>query len=447
MENEIFERMPIPKAYFKIALPVVIGMVVSLIYNLADTWFIARTGNTALVAGVSLCAPIFTLMVAFSDIFGLGGSNLISRLLGRGRREEVSHVSAFSLFGALGFGVVTAAVMLLFRTPILSLLGASQETMPYASSYYFWLALGAPAIILNVVPGNLLRTEGLSELAMVCTVAGAVLNIVLDPIFIFSLGMGAAGAALATVLSNVMSDLFFLAVMRRKSEVLSTRIRDSKISAAMLGSILSIGIPASVTNLMQSLAVLLTNRCLVSYGTDKVAALGIAMKVNMVCMLILVGFAFGAQPALGYCFGAGNQKRLRGFLRFDVQVQLVLSIAFIGIVFLFTEPILQIFMRNPQVVGAGIAMLRCLTISAPAVGLILVMTTLFQAEGKALPALILAISRQGVVLVLCLFILQTVFGYTGILIAQPVADVVTLGIAGILLRKYSFTEKNGMQLP
>ena len=432
MENEIFERMPIPKAYFKIALPVVIGMVVSLIYNLADTWFIARTGNTALVAGVSLCAPIFTLMVAFSDIFGLGGSNLISRLLGQGRREEVSHVSAFSLFGALGFGAVTAAVMLLFRGPILNLLGASAETLPYASSYYFWLALGAPAIILNVVPGNLLRTEGLSETAMVCTVAGAVLNMVLDPIFIFGLGMGAAGAALATVLSNLISDILFLAVMRRKSKVLSIRLRDCRIPASMLGNILAIGIPASVTNLMQSLAVLLTNRCLVDYGTDKIAALGISMKVNMVCMLILVGFAFGAQPALGYCFGARNEKRLRGFLKFDVQVQMVLSLVFIGIVFLFTMPILEIFMKDPQVVGSGAVMLRCLTISAPAVGVILVMTTLFQAEGKALPALILAISRQGVVLVLCLFVLQAVLGYKGIIIAQPAADVITLGIAGIL---------------
>ena len=432
MENEIFEQMPIPKAYFKIALPVVIGMVVSLIYNLADTWFIARTGNTALVAGVSLCAPIFTLMVAFSDIFGLGGSNLISRLLGQGRREDVSNVSAFSLFGALGFGAVTAIVMLLFRSTILSLLGATAETLPYASSYYCWLALGAPAIILNVVPGNLLRTEGLSEMAMVCTVTGAVLNIVLDPIFIFGLGMGAAGAALATVLSNLISDILFLTVMRRKSKVLSIRLRDCRINTSMLGSILSIGIPASVTNLMQSLAVLLTNRCLVDYGTDKIAALGIAMKVNMVCMLILVGFAFGAQPALGYCFGARNEERLRGFLRFDVQVQMVLSLVFIGIVFLFTMPILEIFMKDPQVVGSGAVMLRCLTISAPAVGVILVMTTLFQAEGKALPALILAISRQGVVLVLCLFVLQAVLGYKGIIIAQPAADVITLGIAGIL---------------
>ena len=203
MENEIFEKMPVPKAYFKIALPVVIGMVVSLVYNLADTWFIAQTGKTELVAGVSLCAPIFTMMVAFSDIFGLGGSTLISRLLGKKEKEQVAKVSAFAIYGAIGFGILTAVVLLAFRTPILGLLGASADTMEYASAYYFWLALGAPAIILNVVPGNLLRTEGLAESSMICTVIGAVVNIVLDPIFIFQLGMGAGGAALATVLSNI----------------------------------------------------------------------------------------------------------------------------------------------------------------------------------------------------------------------------------------------------
>ncbi len=437
MENEIFEKMPIPKAYFKVALPVVIGMVVSLIYNLADTWFIARTGSTELVAGVSLCAPVFTLMIAFSDIFGLGGGNLISRMLGGGEKENAACVSAFSIYGAIGFGLVTAAVMLLLKGPILGLLGASQSTLPYASAYYTWLVLGAPIIILNVVPGNLLRTEGLSAQAMVCTIIGAVLNIVLDPIFIFAFGMGAAGAAIATVLSNLVSDILLLRAMKKHAVNLSIRPGDCRINSKMLQSILFIGIPASTTNMMQSLAVLLTNRCLVEYGTDKVAALGIAMKVNMVSMLILVGFAFGAQAALGYCYGAGNRKRLQEFLRFDIQVLVTLALLFIGVSFLFTKPILGVFMQDPAVIAAGTSILRCLMISAPAVGIVLAMTTLFQAEGKALPALILSISRQGVVLVICLYGLRAVFGYTGILAAQAAADVITMGIALGLKRVYA----------
>ncbi len=437
MENEIFEKMPIPKAYFTVALPVVIGMVVSLIYNLADTWFIARTGSTELVAGVSLCAPVFTLMIAFSDIFGLGGGNLISRMLGSGEKENAARVSAFSIYGAIGFGLVTAAVMLLLKGPILGLLGASQSTLPYASAYYTWLVLGAPIIILNVVPGNLLRTEGLSAQAMVCTVIGAVLNIVLDPIFIFTFGMGAAGAAIATVLSNLVSDVLLLRAMKKHAVNLSIRLRDCRINETMLKSILFIGIPASTTNMMQSLAVLLTNRCLVEYGTDKVAALGIAMKVNMVSMLILVGFAFGAQAALGYCYGAGNQKRLQEFLRFDIQVLVTLALLFVGVSFLFTKSILGVFMQDPAVIAAGTSILRCLMISAPAVGIVLAMTTLFQAEGKALPALILSVSRQGVVLVICLYGLRAAFGYAGILAAQAAADVITMAIALGLKRAYA----------
>lgn len=437
MENELFERMPVPKAYFKVALPVVIGMVVSLIYNLADTWFIARTGSTELVAGVSLCAPILSLMIALSDIFGLGGCNLISRMLGGGEKENAARVSSFCIYGVIGVGIVTAAVMLLFKEPILSLLGATEQTITYAGAYYTWLVLGAPIIILNFVPGNLLRTEGLSGKSMVCTIVGAVLNIVLDPIFIFVFGLGAAGAAIATVLSNLVSDIMLLHAMKKYASSLSLRPQDCRISGKMLQSILAIGIPASTTTMMQSLAVLLTNRCLVDYGTDKVAALGIAMKVNMVSMLILIGFAFGAQAALGYCYGAGNQKRLQEFLRFDIRVLVTLALFFVGISFLFTRPILGVFMQDPEVLAAGTWILRCLMISAPAVGIVLVMTTLFQAEGKALPALILSVSRQGVVLVICLYGLRALLGYRGILAAQAAADVITMGIALGLKRLYT----------
>ena len=202
----------------------------------------------------------------------------------------------------------------------------------------------------------------------------------------------------------------------------------------MLREVFFIGIPASLTNLTQSLAALLTNRCLVAYGTDKVAAYGIATKVNMVCMLVLVGFAFGAQPALGYCYGAGNQKRLKEFLRFDFLVQVVIAAVYVLVTFALTRTILGVFLQDPQVIDAGILILRALMVSAPAVGLVLVMTTLFQAEGRALPAMILSISRQGVVLVICLYGLRALVGYNGILFAQAASDVITLCIALILLR-------------
>lgn len=435
MEQELFARAPIPRAYFKMALPVVLSMLVSLVYNMVDTWFIAQTQNTALVAGVSLCAPMFTLMVAMGDIFGLGGSSLISRLLGQGEKQRVRHVSAFCCYGAILWGVLIGALMLLLRHPILSLLGAKSDTMDSAMAYYCYLALGAPAIIFTLVPSNILRTEGMAVASMVGSITGALVNIVLDPIFIFGLNMGAGGAALATVLSNVVSAVMFIVLLCTKSRRLSMGLRDCSVQGAELREILVIGFPASITNLMQSFAMTLTNRFLLPYGTENVAALGIALKVNMIVMLILVGFAFGAQPLLGYNYGANNRDRLRGILKFDILVELVFS-AVMTVLFLIAAPqIIRIFMSDESVIRAGSRILRCMVITMPLMGIILVCTTLFQAAGKGMPAFLLSISRQGVALLLCMVVLSWLFGFYGVILAQAAADVVSVLLSLVLLKR------------
>lgn len=435
MEQELFARAPIPRAYFKMALPVVLSMLVSLVYNMVDTWFIAQTQNTALVAGVSLCAPMFTLMVAMGDIFGLGGSSLISRLLGQGEEKRVRHVSAFCSYGAIVWGVLVGALMLIFRQPILHLLGASSDTMDSAMAYYSYLALGAPAIIFTLVPSNILRTEGMAVASMVGSITGTVVNIILDPIFIFGLNMGAGGAALATVLSNVVSAVLLVVLLVTKSQQLSVRPGDCSVQGKELREILVIGVPASITNLMQSFAMALTNRFLLPYGTENVAALGIALKVNMIVMLIMVGFAFGAQPLLGYNYGANNRERLRDILKFDVLVQLVFSVV-MTVVFLISAPqIIRIFMSDGGVIQAGSRILRCMVITMPLMGIILVCTTLFQAAGKAMPAFLLSISRQGVALLICVVVLSAVFGFYGVILAQAAADVVSVILALVLLKR------------
>ena len=435
MEQELFARAPIPRAYFKMALPVVLSMLVSLVYNMVDTWFIAQTQNTALVAGVSLCAPMFTLMVAMGDIFGLGGSSLISRLLGQGKEERVRHVSAFCSYGAIIWGVLVGALMLIFRQPILGLLGASSDTMDSATDYFCYLALGTPAIIFTLVPSNILRTEGMAVASMVGSITGAVVNIILDPIFIFGLNMGAGGAALATVLSNVVSSVLFIVLLATKSQRLSMRLRDCSVQGTELREILVIGVPASITNLMQSFAMTLTNRFLLPYGTENVAALGIALKVNMIVMLIMVGFAFGAQPLLGYNYGANNRERLRGILKFDVLVQLVFSVVMTVVFLIFAPQIIRIFMSDSGVIQAGSRILRCMVITMPLMGIILVCTTLFQSAGKAMPAFLLSISRQGVALLLCMVVLSAMFGFYGVILAQAAADVVSVILALVLLRR------------
>ena len=429
MENELFEHAPVPKAYFTMALPVVMGMVVNLVYNIVDTFFIARTQNAQLVAGVSLCAPIFTLMIALGDIFGLGGSSLISRLFGEKKDEEGKRASGFCFYAAILCGVLVTILLLLLKTPVLHLLGATDETIGYAGQYYQYLALGAPFIIVALTPSNLIRTEGLALQSMAATILGAVVNIILDPVFIFGLNMGAGGAAIATVIGNAASVVLLVYFVRTKSRKLTVSPKNIKISGAAVVSILAIGIPASVTNIMQSFGIALTNRFLAGYGTEKVAAMGIAMKVNMIVVLVMVGFAFGAQPLLGYNYGAGNKKRLREFIRFDLMVEIGFAIVCALVLALLAPQFVRLFMKDESIVQSGSLMLRCLLISSPMIAVVLVFTTLFQAEGKALSALILSISRQGVIFACCIVVLKMLLGYMGVICAQAVSDVITGVIA------------------
>ena len=429
MENELFEHAPVPKAYFTMALPVVMGMVVNLVYNIVDTFFIARTQNAQLVAGVSLCAPIFTLMIALGDIFGLGGSSLISRLFGEKKDEEGKRASGFCFYAAILCGVLVTILLLLLKTPVLHLLGATDETIWYAGQYYQYLALGAPFIIVALTPSNLIRTEGLALQSMAATILGAVVNIILDPVFIFGLNMGAGGAAIATVIGNAASVVLLVYFVRTKSRKLTVSPKNIKISGAAVASILAIGIPASVTNIMQSFGIALTNRFLAGYGTEKVAARGIAMKVNMIVVLVMVGFAFGAQPLLGYNYGAGNKKRLKEFIRFDLMVEIGFAVICALVLALLAPQFVRLFMKDESIVQSGSLMLRCLLISSPMIAVVLVFTTLFQAEGKALSALILSISRQGVIFACCIVVLKMLLGYMGVICAQAVSDVITGGIA------------------
>lgn len=273
-KNALFEQMPVRKAFFKLALPVVLSMVVSLVYNMVDTYFIAKTGNAHLVAGVALGSPVFTLMIAVGDIFGLGGSSFISRLFGQKRDQDGKRLSVFCFYGALFTGVGITALLLLLRTPLLTALGAQADTVQYARDYYTWIAVGAPFIILSFTPCNQLRTEGFANASMIGSVLGAVVNIVLDPVLIFGCKLGAAGAAIATVIGYVFTDLYYVWFLIRRSRHLSVNIRLLRVSRREVGQVFAIGIPASITNIAQSFCVLITNRFLVPYGTDKVGGHG-----------------------------------------------------------------------------------------------------------------------------------------------------------------------------
>ena len=300
------------RSYFQLAFPMVLGLVVTLVYNLADTFFIARTNDTNLIAGVSLCAPVFTALMAFGNIFGQGGSSLISRLLGGQDEQGAKRVSAFCFYIALATGVVLAVLMSAFSHPLLLLLGADADTLPHAFAYYIVLAVGAPIIVLSFIHSNLVRCEGMAAESMIGTILGAVINIILDPILISVAGMGAMGAAVATVIGYLCSVLYFLWLLHQKSRCLSVRPSLCRVSGRELRQILGVGVTAALSNLMQSLCVIVVNQFLLPYGNDKIAAMGIVLKINMIAQLVLIGFSFGGVPLFGYLYGArrrgGNEK-------------------------------------------------------------------------------------------------------------------------------------------
>lgn len=434
MGNKLFEKAPVPKAYLKLAMPVVLSMVVTMIYNMVDTWFIALTGQTALIAGVSVCTPLFTLMLALGDLWGLGGSSVFSRLLGEHREEEGRRVSAFCYSGALILGVISAAALLLARRPLLQFLGAEGAAYPHAAAYFTWLSLGAPVIIFTLVPTNMMRSEGAATRSMIGSVLGVAVNIVLDPVFIFALGQGAAGAAMATVLGYICTAAYYIRYTVKFSPGLSLDPRDAKISGKTFGSLMMIGLPAAVTNFMQSVGITITNRNLLPYGNDPIAIMGIVLKTVNIAALVLVGLAFGGQPIMGYNYGAGNRVRLRQVIRFALSVTAATGIVISLVLFAGAGPLVRLFVSGTDLIRIGVPMLRLQVICITLMGLTTVIICLFQSTGKGLAAFLLSICRQGTVYALVMLVMAHLLGYRGVLAAQAVTDVLTIIIAGLLYR-------------
>lgn len=430
--DSFFDTKHLYRSYFKIAFPVVLGLVVSLIYNLADTYFVARTNDTNLIAGVSLCSPIFTALMAFGNIYGQGGSSLISRMLGGKDEDGVKRVSSFCFYIALATGLVLAVVMSLLNKPILSLLGANAETLPHAFQYYIVLVIGAPIIVLSFIHSNLVRCEGMSTESMVGTIIGAVINIILDPILIFTCHMGAMGAAIATVFGYFCSVIYFLFLLKKKSQCLSVKPSYCKVDNAEVRQILGVGITAALSNLMQSLSIIIMNQFLLPYGNDKIAAMGIVLKVNMIAQLILTGFAFGGVPLFGYLYGAKNRNDMQKLIRFCFLFLSGLSLVLTAVLCLFATPLMTVFIKDTAIVTTGTSMLRWQAVTTLFAGIVLLLTVLFQAVGKVVPAFLLSISRQGVVFVVALLICVKLFSYNGVLMGQAVADIASAVIAVLL---------------
>jgi multidrug efflux pump len=434
---EQYAAMPVPKAVVKNAVPAIISMIMVLVYNLADTFFIGQTHNALLVAAVSVATPVFLFLMAIGTLFGIGGTSVISRSLGRGDTAKARSASSFCFWSSIVTGLASMVLFLVAMTPLLKIIGASSETAEYVRTYLTIVSFGAAAVVVSNCFSNILRAEGRSTEAMAGMIIGNAVNVVLDPIAILWLNWGVAGAAITTVIGNVCGALYYLIYFLRGKSVLSISPKEFRMGDGICSGILSIGIPASLNTLLMNLSCIILNKLISSYGDMCIAGIGVAMKVNMILVMVVIGFAQGVQPLLGYAAGEKNWKRFRSMFSFSLIVSTILSIVLTAVCFVCCSPIVRAFLTDSSAYAYGVSFSKVLLVSGPLFGLLFMITNALQALGAAVPSLILSISRQGLIFIPFVFILNAAAGLSGLVWTQPVSDIISSVLAVALYTAYA----------
>lgn len=438
--TEIFASAPIPVAVAKNAIPAMISMLVTLIYNLADTFFVGQTNDALQVAAVSASTPIFMLLTGFGMIFGIGGTSMISRALGRGEMDYAKRVCSFCFWSAVGLGVIMMVIYLLGMDIMVGLIGTSEASSVYAREYLVWIAVSAPFVLISNVFSNTIRAEGKATVAMGGMMIGTVVNIVLDPVMILWMDMGVAGAAIATMIGNICSAAFYIFYFLGGKSRLTISPKYFAAGNKIATGVLSIGIPAGLNSLMMTVANVVMNNVMAGYGDVQLAAMGVAMKVCSMLVMLQIGMGQGIQPILGYNFGADNMSRFKATIRFSLICSVILGCILTVLCYVGSGPIVRAFIDDAEVYSYGVQFVRAVMVSGPVIGIMFVMNNALQAMGAALPSLILSIARQGFVYIPVLLILNAIFGIDGAAYTQPVTDVFAILLACtaymLVLRKH-----------
>lgn len=433
--TQVFENYKVPKAVAAMAVPSMLGMLINIVYNLADTFFVGQTGDSNQVAAVSISMPLFLLFMAVGNLFGVGGCAFISRSLGEGKKDRVKQISSFCIYTSIAVGIVLGVIYLIFKEPLLYLVGASENTIGFAVDYLKWVAIGSPFVVISICVCNLIRGEGAAKTSMFGMVLGQLVNIVLDPIFIldsgdklfgitlpFGLNLGVAGAAIATVLGNVCSVVFFLIYFLKGKSILSITPARYTVKNGIAKGVINVGLPASLNNLLMSISNIIVNIVLVSYGDNAVAAMGVAMKANMLVVMLQIGLAQGVQPLIGYCYGARNYTRMKQCIRFSIACNVIIGTVMTLFYVVFKENVISMFINDSEVIELGVKMLIAIMSPGPVIGIMFIFNFSFQGMGKGIQSLILSIGRQGLIYIPLLFILNATIGLEGIIWSQAAAD-------------------------
>ncbi len=436
-KTALFETAAIPKAVAALCIPTIISSLVMVLYNLTDTYFVGILNDPVQNAAVTLAGPVLLAFNAINNLFGVGSSSMMSRALGRKDYTTVYRSSAFGFYCALICGVLFSLVCTIGKMPLLSLLGADDLTRQATADYLKWtVTFGAVPAILNVVLAYMVRSEGAAFHASVGTMSGCLLNILLDPIFILPqfLNMGAAGAGLATFLSNSVACAYFFILLYIKRKTTYVRIQPQYFSlqpAIVLG-VCGVGIPASIQNLLNVTGMTILNNFTSAFGADAVAAMGITQKINMVPMYICMGISQGIMPLISYNYASGNHKRMRSALTFSGTVSVTFITAGAALYYIGAGSVVRFFMDNEAIIAYGTRFLRGFCLGLPFLCVDFLAVNVFQAVGMGKEALIFAIMRKVILEIPALYVLNYLFPLYGLAYSQFVAEFV-LAIAAVVV--------------
>ncbi len=434
----IFETMPVPLAVRTMALPTIISQLIVLIYNMADTFYLGRTNNPFMVAGVSLILPVFNICLSLSGLAGVGGGALISRLLGAGDAGEAEKVSAFSIYLAGITTAVFSAGMFLFMNPILRLLGASGNTLTYAFQYSFCVIVlgGIPTVLSNVM-ANLLRSVGESGKAGFGIAMGGILNILLDPLFMFVLfprGYEVLGVGVATLISNCCACTFFvITILRKKGEtVLRFRLTNGMPRAEDVRSVFTVGIPSSIATLLFDIDYIVIDKLMSGYGDIALAAVGIVLKAERLPLNVGIGICQGMMPLVAYNFSSGDRKRMFKIIRFSLTTGMVVGVLSVAMYEVMAGSILRLFIADPETVRLGTDFLRIRCLATPLMFMSFFTVYTFQGFGRGERALFLGVMRWAAFNIPMLFVLNHFWGMYGIVWSQVTADILTVALSAFV---------------
>ena len=423
---------PIPKALLALGIPTMIGMLINALYNLVDTYFVGGLG-TSQMGAVTVAFPLGQIVVGLGLLFGNGAAAYLSRLLGRGDKDTANKVASTAIYSGISIGAVVILFSVIFLEPILKQAGAIESVMPYAITYTRIYIVFSIFNVFNVTMNNIVSSEGAAKTAMCALMAGAVLNVILDPVFIYALNLGVAGAAIATAISQIISTLVYLCYILRKKSVFSFSVKECCFAKEIMSEILKIGIPTLIFQLLTSLSIGMINSAAKEYGGSALAAMGPVTKIMSMGTLIVFGFLKGFQPIAGFSYGAKKFGRLREAIKTAILWSTIFCVFFGLIAAVFSTQIVSLFTKgDTEMVRVGSIALRANALSFILFGFYTVYSFLFLVMGKAVEGCILGACRQGICFVPVILILPAIWGLSGVLYAQPIADIITAIVTAVM---------------